>query len=778
VTRIGRSQWIGRPLRRLEDENLLQGKGRFTADFSLPGELHAQFVRSPHPHARIRTIDLAAARATPGVIAVYTGADLLADGLKSMPFLGLHKRPDGSPITAPPRMPLAIDVARFVGDAVAMVVAESREIARDAADLVEIDWEPLPAVVDATASAQPGAPVVWEPAADPERGNIVALFRNGDVARVDAAIAGAHRVVRLRVVNNRVMAHPLELKAALADFEATSGRLTVWCPVQGVHRGRADLATVLGMPESAIRVIVADLGGGFGARAYGHPEYAAVAWAARALARPVKWVGERSELFLSDVHGRDQVTELELAIDADLRFTGLRIRTIANIGAYISYFGTAVPAMSGTRTATGAYDIGALDHEVAMVFTHTAPVDAYRGAGRPEMGYALERLVHKAALELRADPVTLKRRNFVRPAQMPYRNQAGHTYECAAFEQLMDAALRAADWHGFEARRRAAEARGRLLGHGVATYIEATGSGLLTEEVDVVVAADGKVTVVCGTQSMGQGLKTSFAQIAAERLQIDPARVVIFEGDSAVVRSGGGSGGSRSLQVGGNAVLAGAEATVAHGRALAAQALEAAAADIEYAAGTYRVAGTDRGVSLFELASRDPAGRFTVTASATQTGQTWPNGNQAAEVEIDPETGVIDIRTLVAVDDIGTVINPLIAHGQIHGGIVQGIGQAMLENIVYDPESGQLLTGSLLDYAMPRAADLPAIDAAFDESLPTAVNRLGAKGVGESGTHGAIPAFVNAVVDALAPLGITHLDMPLTPEKIWRAILDAQSRRA
>ena len=511
-----------------------------------------------------------------------------------------------------------------------------------------------------------------------------------------------------------------------------TGTYTVRMPIQGVHRGRTDIATALDIAESKLRVVVQDLGGGFGARAFAYPEDAAIAWAAKVVSRPVKWLADRSELFTCDVHGRDQWSDAELAIDSDHRFVAMRVRTIANIGAYISFYGAAVPAMSGVRAVNGCYDIPHVDHEVQMRFTHTAPVDAYRGAGRPEMGYLVERLVHKSAIELGIDPVELKRRNFIRSDQMPYRNPVGWTYECGAFETLLDKAMAAIDWAGFEARKSEALARGKLLGHGTASYIEVTGSGLLTEEVDVALRSDGSVVVVCGTQSMGQGLRTSFAQVAADTLQIEPDRIHIFEGDSAVVRSGGGSGGSRSLQVGGNAVMSGATTLVTRGRELAAQMLEAPVSDIEYANGVFTIVGTDRRVSLADIAKAQPSREVQVTASATATGQTWPNGCQAIEVEIDRETGALTITRMVAVDDIGTVVNPMIAHGQIHGGIVQGLGQALMENVVYDRESGQLLTGSFLDYAMPRASDVPSFDTAFDESLPTAFNKLGAKGVGES----------------------------------------------
>jgi carbon-monoxide dehydrogenase large subunit len=498
-----------------------------------------------------------------------------------------------------------------------------------------------------------------------------------------------------------------------------------------------------------------------------------VAYAARKLGRPAKWLADRSETFLSDNHGRDHVSEASLAIDREHRFTALRIRTYANIGGVISNFGAAVPAMSGARTPTGVYKIPVLDQEVRMMFTNTTPVDAYRGAGRPEAGYLIERLVNRAAMELGTDPVELRRKNFVRPEDMPYTNAAGYTYDCGNFASVLDKALAAADWNGFPARKADAKKRGKLAGRGMGCYVEVTGSANLSETVEVTVTGDGKVIVISGTQSMGTSLWTAYAQIIAERLGVAPEAVTVIQGDTAIVKTGGGSGGSRSLQVGGAAVLAGANATVEAGRKLAAGALEAAEGDIEFRAGRFVIGGTDRGIGLFELAAKQPQARLVVSASQTAKDQTWPNGCQIAEVEIEPETGIVKVVRHIAVDDIGRVMNPLIAHGQIEGGIAQGIGQALVEQTVYDA-NGQLLTGSFMDYAMPRADDVPNFECGFDESTPTALNVLGAKGAGESGTHGAVPAVVNAVIDALSELGIREIEMPVTREKVWQAIRKAK----
>jgi carbon-monoxide dehydrogenase large subunit len=770
----GRSQWIGRPVRRLEDARLLTGQGRFTDDRGLPGQLHCAFVRSPHAHARIGRIDVAAAASMPGVAAVLTGADLEADGIAPLSFLQMHKRPDGTPITAPPRRALTSDVARYVGDAVAMVLAETRQQAKDAAERVEVDWEPLDAVSDARDAARDDAPQVWPPAFAPGWGNVAAYYQLGDDAAVSAVFASAARVVKVAVRNQRVVSNPLEPRAALAQYDAASGTFTLWCPTQNTHLVRAQLAdAAFRVPPERMRVVCTDMGGGFGTRGYAYPEYVAVAYAARRTGRPVKWLGDRSEIFLTDTQGRDNWTEAELALDADHRFLALRVKTYANVGAYASHYGTAVPAMSGVRAATGPYRIPLLRHEVRMQFTHTAPVDAYRGAGRPEMGYLLERLVSRAALETGVDAVELRRRNLVTAAEMPWKNAVGLTYDCGDFPRILDECLKAADWDGFAARQAASRARGLLRGRGVASYIEVTGSAKLEETVDVTVGADGKVTVAVGTQPMGQGLWTSYAQIVADRLGIAPEAVVVITGDTGVVKSGGGSGGSRSLQVGGTAVLSGANAVVDAGRKLASHELEAAEADIELVDGRFRIAGTDRSVGLFELAARAPEGRIAVTASGGASAQTWPNGCQVAEVEIDPETGTVRVVRHTAMDDIGRVMNPLIAHGQIEGGIVQGLGQALLEDCVHDG-AGQLLTGSFMDYAMPRADDVPNLEAHFDESVPTAHNALGAKGVGEAGCHGATPAIVNAVIDALAPYGVREIDMPVTREKVWRALRGAR----
>jgi carbon-monoxide dehydrogenase large subunit len=746
------SQWIGKPLRRLEDARLLTGQGRYTDDVPLEGAAHVAFLRSPHARARIASLDVAAARAAPGVIAVFTGEDAAADGLKPLPFSHLHKRQDGTPIVSPPRMPISAGEARFVGDAVAMVVAEQREQARDAAERIEVDWAPLAAVADLPGAARAG--------------DAAAYYHGGDAAAREKAFAEAHKVIRLQLVNQRVVACPLEPRALAARFDASTARYTLWCPTQNVHNTRAQVATALGVQEQALHVVSTDVGGGFGTRGYAYPEHAALLWAAKKLGRPVRWRADRSESFLCEVHGRDNLTVAELAVDRDHRFTALRIRTLANVGAYVSSFGAAVPAMSGARAPTGVYAIPVLDHEVKMMFTNTAPVDAYRGAGRPEMGYLLERLVERAARELGADPVELRLKNLVPAARMPYANPVGYTYDCGDFEKMLRGALEASDWKGFDARRKAAARRGLRYGRGLACYVEITGSARLKEIVRLTVAADGTLRMDAGTQAIGQGLWTAYAQIVAEALGVDAHAIRVMQGDSDLVAEGGGAGGSRGLQVGGSAALLGARALIEAARPLAAQALEAAAADLEYVEGRYRIAGTDRAIGLFELAGRQPERRIVCEHTGAVQGQTWPNGCQVAEVEVDPDTGLVRVVRHTAVDDIGRVINPLTAASQIHGGVAQGLGQALFEQSVYDAD-GQLLSGSFMDYALPRADDMPGLRTQFDESVPTRLNPLGAKGAGEAGCHGAVPAIVNAVMDAT---DAKDLDMPLTPEKVWRAL--------
>lgn len=758
---------------RVEDQRLLTGAGRFTDDLRQDGAAWLVVLRSPHAHARIVRLNSDAARAMPGVLAVFSGADLLADGVGALGVPALFKRPDGSPMSAPPRYALEPSVARYVGHGVAAVVAETRAQAQDAAEAIEVEYEPLPAVTGARDAVAEGAPLVWPDAP----GNVAAHIRHGDPAAVEAAFARAAHVVRRELVNNRLVANALEPRAALCLYDAARAHYTLHVGSQNPTALRQMLAeSILKVPLESVRVVVGDIGGGFGMKSHLSPEDALVCYAAGKLRRPVRWRADRTEEFLIATQGRDNVSRAELALDSDGRALALRVETLANLGATLAPSSAVVPLMLGPKILTGVYDIPAIDVTVAGVLTNTATVAPYRGAGRPEAIYLIERMMDAAAAELGLDPVAMRRRNLVPRAAMPYRNAMGETYDSGDFAHFLDSACRRADWDGFPARREESRARGRLRGRGLSTYIEWTGAYQFTEKVEVIVSGDGRVTVYSATQAMGQGLETSYIQLVADRLGIDPACISVLQGDTDKVQ-GFGSMGSRSLYVGGSAVDQGAKDTIAAGTRLAADALEAAEADIAYRDGWFEIAGTDRAIGLFELAARQPGGTIAVETVNKVEGSSWPNGCHVCEVEIDPETGQVELVRYATVDDVGRAVHPAIVHGQIQGGIAQGAGQALLEQTVYDPQSGQLLTGSFMDYGMPRADTFPSIDNSIDQSVPCLTNPLGAKGAGESGTVAATPAVMNAILDALRPLGVTHLDMPATPYAVWRAIREAGEER-
>jgi carbon-monoxide dehydrogenase large subunit len=759
---------MGRSVERPQDGRLLAGGGRFTDDARIEGAAHAVFVRSPHAHADIAAIDTAAARAVPGVLAVITGADLAAAGVKPLAFASLPmlRQPGGGPLAAPPRHALAIDRVRHVGQAVAVVVATAEAAARDAAEQVAVDYRPLACVVEAAAAVAPGAPLVCERAP----GNVAAVYRHGDRAAVDAAFAAAAHAVRIDVHNNRVVVNAMEPRAAVAEPGA-DGRLTLRTGTQGAPILRLHLADALGLAKEKVRVVAGDIGGGFGMKMWLYPEDVAVAAAARCLGRPVRWRADRSESFVADTQGRDQTTGAELALDAEGRIQALRVRTLANVGSHLSFLAAVIPTIAGCKVATGPYAIPAIDLEVRCVLTNTVPVDAYRGAGRPECNYVLERLIERAARETGIDAIVLRRRNLIPRYAMPFTTAMGETYDSGDFERLLDRALVVADWDGFAARRAESERRGCLRGRGAAVYIESTGANNPTERVTIGVA-DGRIEVLSGTQAMGQGIETAYAQIVGGALGVPIERVDVVQGDTDRVPVGGGSGGSRSLFVGGSAVSGAATALADRARILAADALEAAPADLVLEEGRIVVAGTDRGIDLFALAARQPERRIVAEHKTTVSGMSWPNGVHVCEVEIDRETGAVRVDRFSAVDDVGVVVNPMLVHGQAHGGIAQGIGQALIERCVYDA-GGQLLTGSLTDYALPRADDLCAIAVETDESAPCTTNPLGVKGAGECGAVGAPPAVVAAVLDALSGLGCEHIDMPITGEKVWKIIRDA-----
>jgi carbon-monoxide dehydrogenase large subunit len=767
-TTIGRFG-SGRDVRRIEDAGLLAGAGRFTDDVSLPSQTHLVFLRSPVAHARIVSIDTSAALALPGVVAVLTGADLAAAGVKPLPVAPIFKRPDGSPGAMPLRHPLAHEVVRFVGEAVVAVIAETVEQAKDAAEAVIVDYDELPIVTTIAQAAAPDAPLVWAAAT----GNVAAEMRHGDAAKSDAAFAAAAHVVALDIVNQRLVPAPMEPRSALAAYDAAADRVTLRLSSQMPSGARDTLCAVLGLPTEKIRVVVGDVGGGFGMKTGLYAEDAVTVYAARHTGRPVKWQPARLEEFLSATHGRDTESRAELALDADGKVLAYRIRTKANVGAYPGTSGIIIQLMIGPWVSTSIYDIQTIDFGMQAVLTNTAPTAAYRGAGRPEAIFLIERLFDVAARKLGLDPAEIRRRNLIAPEQMPYTNAMGQVYDSGRFGSIMQQGLALADWDSFPAREAESKARGRLRGRGMASFLEWTGGNAFEERVTVSVSGDGEIEVYASTMPMGQGIATSYAQLVVDvfGVEIDRIRIVMGDTDRG---QGFGSAGSRSLFTAGSAINHASETAVANGRDLAAEALEAAAADIEYEAGVFRIAGTDRSIGLFELAERQPERRIYVDSTSKVAGPSWPNGCHVAEVEVDPETGAVEIVSYVSANDVGRVVNPMIVRGQLDGGAVQGIGQALGEQMLYDPESGQALTASMMDYFMPRADIIRGFRHVLDQSIPCRNNPLGVKGVGELGTIGATPAVVNAVADALARAGRAEaartIQMPLTPEKVWAAL--------
>jgi carbon-monoxide dehydrogenase large subunit len=753
---------IGASVPRVEDRRLLTGVGRFAADHAVAGAAHAAFVRSPHAHARIAAIDTIAARRAPGVLAVLTARDYIADGMRGLnhhPVNADHldpQKPAFAPaelLHAPPlQMPLASDRARHVGEAVALVIAETPEAADDAADLVAVRYEPLAAVSEPEAALRAGAPVLWQDAGD----NLFLRAEKGDADAVARAFAAAHRVVRLGTRNQRVLPMPLEPRAATASWDEATSRYTIHSPSQGVHRQRAGIISALGVSPETVRVVTGDVGGGFGVRSPCYAEYPLLCWAARRVKRPVRWLATRAECFLSDMQAREAVAEGALALNRDGHFLALAIDYLGNLGSHPASY--AVPA-NILRMAESVYDIPALHVRVRWAVTNTLPVGVYRGAGRPESCFALERLIDLAAGELGLERAELRRRNLIK--RLPYQSPLGHRYDSGEFADNLAAALRLIGWDEFPERRREAAARGKLAGIAVANYLESP-TGMALERTDLAVLPEGRVTAVIGTGASGQGHETSFAQVVASELQIPFEQVAILYGDSDVAVAGGGSHSDRSMRLAGTILLRASREVIEKGRTRAAQSLEAAAADIAYEAGRFFVAGTDRSVGLFELAAETP---LADTQEISTRLHAHPTGAAAAEVEIDPETGAVRIVRYVSVDDVGSLINPMIVEGQVHGGIAQGAGQALMEHCVYDA-AAQLLTGSFMDYAMPRADDLPPF-ATLANPTPAESNPLGVKGAGECGTTPATSAIVNAICDAL---GVHDIEMPATPERVWRAL--------
>ena len=731
---------------RVEDDHLLKGQGRFVGSLSLPGMAHAVVLRSMYARARLQSINTSAARDMPGVLGVFTSEDLLAAGISPIGFHAAIPSETGGEMSAPPRHALARDELRYVGEPIALVVATSRYAALDAAERIDVNVETLPAVSGIARALEADAPVLWPGAP----GNIVGRYEYGDAQQVTAALKTAAHVIKLRIVNQRVAPTAMEPRGAVGVWNMHDQRYTLHAASQTPHLTRQLLASVLGHPEHAIQVQVGDIGGGFSSKVSLHPEDVLVLFAARALGRPVRWVADRSESFLSDMHGRDHLSECELAVDAEGRFLALKVRDWADMGAYVSFFGAAIATRTGNRVANGAYHIPAIYAEIRAVLSNTPPTGPYRGAGRPETVYRLERLIDVAARRLNIDAAELRRRNLIRPDQIPYTNVVGQIYDSGRFPAVLDQALALADWHGFPQRRDAAQARGRLRGRGIAYHIDST-SGITPSETATVTIADNRIIVLSGTQAMGQGLETVYIQLVAATLGVSTERVKIIQGDTDRVPSGVGSYGSRSLYIGGAAIVQAARNLLQQLGLQSAPVLN----------------------DLFGLAADQPEPARTGVATATSPF-CFPNGCHVCEVEIDPATGTVSVERYTAVDDVGTVIHPVIVEGQTWGAVVQGLGQALLEQVVHDPVSGQLLTGSLMDYALPRADLLPAMKTALDQQAPSTTGLLGAKGAGEGGALGAPPAAVSAVMDALREFGTEHVDMPLLPERIWRIIHSKQ----
>jgi len=769
MTKFGLAQ----PVRRVEDPRLLKGDGSYTDDMTMPGALQGIVLRSPHAAAKITSIDTTAAKAVPGVAAVYTSADLEADGIGELPCLALIKNRDGSDIQNPGHPILARGAVRHAGDPVAFIVAETIEAARDTAEAIMVEYDVLPSVTDLAVANLPGQPQVW----DSVPGNQVFDWDIGQKDATEAMFQQAAHVTRLTVVNNRIVVASMEARAALAVFDTDTQRFTLRTNTQGgwlLKRVLGEMIFKTG--QESFRIITPDVGGGFGMKLFVYAEHALTCYAARKLGRPVKWASARSEAFLSDTHGRDNITLGEIALDAEGHFLALRTRNVANMGAYLSNFAPFIPTGAGTGVLASVYGFKAVYANVIGVFTNTVPVDAYRGAGRPESNYLVERLIDAAARELGMDRVEIRRKNMVLPEAMPHKTPVGKLYDSGDFRIVLDAALERSDWAGFEVRRAASAAQGKRRGIGLAYYLEATG-GAPTERAEIRFADDGFIDVFVGTQSTGQGHETAYVQLTVDQLGVDPSMVRIRQGDTDTIPTGGGTGGARSLYSEGQAILATASTVIEKGRQAAAEVLEAAAVDIEFEAGRFAIAGTDRGIDLAVLAvqqrKRADAGEDVITLDAAEVAEikshTFPNGCHIAEVEVDPETGMTHVARYIVMDDVGKAVNPMIVRGQVHGGVAQGMGQAVLENTAYDSESGQLLAGSFLDYALPRADDLPDIEVDFVE-VPCLSNPLGVKGAGEAGAVGSPPAVINAIVDALTPVGVTHVDMPATPEKLWKAI--------
>ena len=770
---------VGQPVRRKEDDTLVRGKGRYTDDVSASGQVYAWIVRSSHAHGTIKGIDTSAATAMPGVLGVWTGADLAEENYNPFTCGFPLKSRDGSPLLQTNRQALATDKVRFVGDPVAFVVAETLAQARDAAEAVALDIEPLPAVTSAKEAAKPGAPQLY----DHIPNNVALDYHYGDTAAVEAAFAGAAHVTKLDMENTRVVVAAMEPRSALASYDKKADRFTIQVPTQGVAGNRTNLAKNLGMPNEKVHLLTDNVGGSFGMKNVNYPEYMCILYAAKKLARPVKWTDERSTSFLSDSHGRAQQIQGELALDKDGKFVAVKISGYGNLGAYITGVAPAPLSAGVAKNLSSVYRTPLMTVDIKTVLTNTTLMGAYRGAGRPEANYFMERLIDRAADEMGINRLTLRKRNFIKPSQLPYDAASGVTYDSGDFQGVFSKALEIADYAGFARRKKESKRRGLLRGIAVGSYLEVTAPSW-PELAKVIFEPNGQITLVSGTLDYGQGHASPFAQVLCDQLGVPFENVKLVQNDSDIVHTGGGTGGSRSITAASVAIVEASRLIIAKGKIAAAHLLETSEADIEFESGRFTVAGTDRSIGIMELARRLREGKmpegvpFSLDADhvAKDIPATFPNGCHVAEVEVDPETGVIHIVRYSAVNDFGTVVNPMIVAGQLHGGVAQGIGQALMEVVRYD-ESGQPITGSFMDYALPRAEDIPSMQIG-DHPSPAKTNPLGTKGCGEAGCAGSLSTVVNAVINAASDVGVTHLDMPLTPERVWRAIQDAKAKAA
>lgn len=770
---------VGQPVRRKEDDTLVRGKGRYTDDFNLPGQAYAVVVRSTHAHGVIRGIGTDAARTMPGVLGVWTGKDLDAAGYG--PFtcgLPLKSR-DGSPLLQTNRQPLATDKVRFVGDPVAFVVADTLAQARHAAEAVELDIEPLPAVTDPEEATKPGAPQLY----DHIPNNVALDYHYGDMEKVNAAFASAAHVTKVDIENTRVAVVAMEPRAGLASYDKATERYTIQMPTQGVAGNRANLAKNLKVPNEKVRILTANVGGSFGMKNVNYPEYMCILYAAKALGRPVKWLDERSTSFLSDSHGRAQKIHAELALDAEGHFLAAKLEGYGNLGAYITGVAPSPLSLNTAKNFASVYRTPLMAVDIKTVLTNTTLMGAYRGAGRPEANYYMERLIDRAADEMGINRLTMRKRNFIKPNQMPFPASSGVTYDSGDFQAVFTKALEISDHENFAKRKKESKKTGKLRGIAVGSYLEVTAPPS-PELGKIVFDPDGSVQLITGTLDYGQGHATPFAQVLSAQLGVPFESIKLVQGDSDIVHTGNGTGGSRSITATGQAIVESSRLVIEKGKRAAAHMLEASEADIEFADGAFTIAGTDRSIDIMELAKKLHDGKvpdgvpdsLDVDHTSEPVPSAFPNGCHVAEVEVDPDTGVVQIVRYSAVNDFGTVINPMLVAGQLHGGVVQGIGQALMEHVRYD-ESGQPITGSLMDYALPRAEDVPFMEVG-DHPVPAKSNPLGTKGCGEAGCAGSLSTVVNAVLDALSEYGIKHIDMPLTPERVWRAIQDAKGKTA